>query len=93
MGRTPMYLQPNGLMNLSRWRRRCLCREEEKAGGRDYSRQLLHRRVPLVPEAGNSEPPSNRLKWLTPGGAPARLRDVGNARHVMDEALAAQTIE
>ena len=50
-------------------------------------------RVPPVPDAGNGQPPSTSVVWLTPGGAPARLRDVGNARHVMDEALAAQTIE
>jgi hypothetical protein len=34
-----------------------------------------------------------RPNLLTPGCPPARLRDVGTARHVMDEALAAQTIE
>jgi hypothetical protein len=80
-------------MNLSRWRRRCLWQDEEKPGSDDYSRLPTHPRVPLVPEAGNGLPPSNQLKWLTPGGAPARLRDVGNASHVMDEASTAQTIE
>jgi hypothetical protein len=34
-----------------------------------------------------------RPNLLTPGCPPARLREVGTARHVMDEALAAQTIE
>jgi hypothetical protein len=80
-------------MNLSRWRRRCLWREEEKAGNVDGASLHLLRRVPLVPHAGNGERHSTSVVWLTPAGAPARLRDVGNARHVMDEALAAQTIE
>jgi hypothetical protein len=93
MGRMPRYLYSNGLMNLSRRRRRCLWQEEEKAANADYSRLHIRRRVPLVPAAGNGEPSPIQLKWLTPGGAPAKLRDVGNARHVMDEALAAQTIE
>jgi hypothetical protein len=34
-----------------------------------------------------------RPNLLTPAGPPARLREVGTARHVMDEASSAQTIE
>jgi hypothetical protein len=35
----------------------------------------------------------NQPNLLTPGDATARLREVGTARHVMDEASSAQTIE
>jgi hypothetical protein len=53
MGRVPRYLLPNGLMNLSRWRRRCLWQEEEKSANLLISDLQSYRRVPLVPNPGN----------------------------------------
>jgi hypothetical protein len=82
MGRVPRYLLPNGLMNLSRWRRRCLWQEEEKSANLLISKTCsLIAGFPSYPILVTDERRSNQLKWLTPGVAPARLRVVGNARY------------
>jgi len=53
--------------------------------------------APKVPRSGNRRwspsAYSSSPKWLTLGGIPARLREVGSEKYVTDVALTAQAVE